>query len=124
MYHKMGLWAIKAKNGRAFPSHEAKPKTLTPAEKPPKYYPFEDIKKPLLNKWKPQPTKLREPSSRHVASDCCSIKSAVIRSMCTGLAFPCELILIEDDDEAVEEEMLMQRSMLMVHTRREILVGH
>ncbi|KAB1222987.1 hypothetical protein CJ030_MR2G020038 [Morella rubra] len=30
--------------------------------------------------------------------------AAVIRSMCTGLAFPCELILTEDDDEAVEEE--------------------
>ncbi|KAB1216641.1 60S ribosomal protein L6-1 [Morella rubra] len=59
IYHKRGLWAIKVKNGGAFPSDEAKPKTPTPAEKPPKYYPSEDIKKPLLNKRKPQPTKLR-----------------------------------------------------------------
>ncbi|KAB1227078.1 60S ribosomal protein L6-1 [Morella rubra] len=59
MYHKRGLWAIKAKKGRAFSSHEAKPKTPTPAKKPSKCYPSEDIKKPLLNKRKPQPTKLR-----------------------------------------------------------------
>ncbi|CAA6670181.1 unnamed protein product [Spirodela intermedia] len=48
MYHKRGIWAIKAKNGGA-----------VPAAKPPKFYPADDIKKPLVNKRKPKPTKLR-----------------------------------------------------------------
>nr|KJB16392.1 hypothetical protein B456_002G228400 [Gossypium raimondii] len=59
MYHKRGLWAIKAKNGGAFPRHDPKPKAPAAAEKPPKFYPAEDVKKPLLNKRKPKPTKLR-----------------------------------------------------------------
>ncbi|XP_038880885.1 60S ribosomal protein L6-1-like [Benincasa hispida] len=59
MYHKRGLWAIKAKNGGVFPRHDAKPKADAPAEKPPKFYPADDVKKPLVNKRKPKPTKLR-----------------------------------------------------------------
>ncbi|KAE8731179.1 60S ribosomal protein L6-3 [Hibiscus syriacus] len=59
MYHKRGLWAIKAKNGGVFPRHDSKPKSPAAAEKPPKFYPAEDIKKPLLNKRKSRPTKLR-----------------------------------------------------------------
>ncbi|KAF2293629.1 hypothetical protein GH714_003519 [Hevea brasiliensis] len=59
MYHKRGLWAIKAKNGGVFPKHDPKPKAAAPAEKPPKFYPADDVKKPLLNKRKPKPTKLR-----------------------------------------------------------------
>ncbi|MBA0550723.1 hypothetical protein Golob_021645 [Gossypium lobatum] len=60
MYHKRGLWAIKAKNGGVFPRHDPKPKApAAAAEKPPKFYPAEDVKKPLLNKRKPKPTKLR-----------------------------------------------------------------
>uniref|UniRef100_A0A2N9HG95 Large ribosomal subunit protein uL6 N-terminal domain-containing protein n=1 Tax=Fagus sylvatica TaxID=28930 RepID=A0A2N9HG95_FAGSY len=59
MYHKRGLWAIKAKNGGVFPRHDAKPKAACPAEKPPKFYPADDVKKPLVNKRKPKPTKLR-----------------------------------------------------------------
>ena len=59
MYHKRGLWAIKAKNGGVFPRHDAKPKADSPAEKPPKFYPADDVKKPLVNKRKPKPTKLR-----------------------------------------------------------------
>lgn len=62
MYHKRGLWAIKAKNGGVFPRHDAKPKDPAPAEKPPKFYPAEDVKKPLVNKRKHKPTKLRSPS--------------------------------------------------------------
>ncbi|MFQ6663894.1 hypothetical protein Gotur_031213, partial [Gossypium turneri] len=58
MYHKRGLWAMKAKNGGAFPRHDPKPKAPAVAEKPPKFYPAEDVKKPLLNKRKPKPTKL------------------------------------------------------------------
>ncbi|XVF31337.1 hypothetical protein REPUB_Repub16aG0137000 [Reevesia pubescens] len=59
MYHKRGLWAIKAKNGGVFPRHDPKPKGPAAAEKPPKFYPADDVKKPLLNNRKPKPTKLR-----------------------------------------------------------------
>ncbi|KAK2637106.1 hypothetical protein Ddye_031898 [Dipteronia dyeriana] len=59
MYHKRGLWAIKAKNGGVFPRHDAKPKVATAAEKAPKFYPADDVKKPLANKRKPKSTKLR-----------------------------------------------------------------
>uniref|UniRef100_A0A7N0UBW4 60S ribosomal protein L6 n=1 Tax=Kalanchoe fedtschenkoi TaxID=63787 RepID=A0A7N0UBW4_KALFE len=59
MYHKRGLWAIKAKNGGVFPRHDPKPKAPEAAEKAAKYYPAEDVKKPLVNKRKPKPTKLR-----------------------------------------------------------------
>ncbi|CAN6703094.1 unnamed protein product [Malus baccata var. baccata] len=58
MYHKRGLWAIKAKNGGVFPCHDKKPAADTPAVKPPKFYPADDVKKPLVNKRKPKPTKL------------------------------------------------------------------
>ncbi|KAK1567339.1 hypothetical protein Q3G72_011054 [Acer saccharum] len=60
MYHKRGLWAIKAKNGGVFPTHDPKPAAAqTPAAKPPKFYPADDVKKPLVNKRNPKPTKLR-----------------------------------------------------------------
>ncbi|KAL8214052.1 hypothetical protein R6Q57_003501 [Mikania cordata] len=59
MYHKRGLWAIKAKNGGVFPKHEKKAVVAAPAEKPPKFYPADDVKKLLVNKRKARPTKLR-----------------------------------------------------------------
>ncbi|XP_009352593.2 60S ribosomal protein L6 [Pyrus x bretschneideri] len=59
MYHKRGLWAIKDKNGGVFPRHDAKPAAEIQPEKPPKFYPADDVKKPLVNKRKPKPTKLR-----------------------------------------------------------------
>jgi len=59
MYHKRGIWAIKAKNGGAFPRHDPKPKPDAPALKPPKFYPADDVRKPLVNKHKPKPAKLR-----------------------------------------------------------------
>ncbi|XP_076918456.1 large ribosomal subunit protein eL6-like [Bidens hawaiensis] len=59
MYHKRGLWAIKAKNGGAFPKHEKQAVAAAPVEKPPKFYPADDVKKPLVNKRKARPTKLR-----------------------------------------------------------------
>ncbi|KAJ9685764.1 hypothetical protein PVL29_017706 [Vitis rotundifolia] len=59
MYHKRGLWAIKAKNGGVFPRHDAKPKAPAPAEKSPKFYPADDVKKPLVNRHKSKLTKLR-----------------------------------------------------------------
>ncbi|XP_061372603.1 large ribosomal subunit protein eL6z-like [Gastrolobium bilobum] len=59
MYHKRGIWAIKAKNGGVFPRHDPNPKPQAPPEKPSKFYPADDVKKPLVNKHKPKPTKLR-----------------------------------------------------------------
>ncbi|KAL4606956.1 hypothetical protein ACB092_09G140800 [Castanea dentata] len=60
MYHKRGIWAIKAKNGGVFPRHDAKPASpMAELLKPPKFYPADDVKKPLINKRKPKPTKLR-----------------------------------------------------------------
>ncbi|XP_076943638.1 large ribosomal subunit protein eL6-like [Bidens hawaiensis] len=59
MYHKRGLWAIKAKNGGAFPKHEKQAVAAAPTEKPPKFYPADDVKKPLVYKRKPRSTKLR-----------------------------------------------------------------
>ena len=59
MYHKRGLWAIKAKNGGVFPRHDVKLKADAPAEKSPKFYPADDVKKPLVNKRKARLTKLR-----------------------------------------------------------------
>ncbi|KAF8403873.1 hypothetical protein HHK36_011979 [Tetracentron sinense] len=47
MYHKRGLWAIKAKNGGVFPQHDPKLEASKPAEKPPKFYPADDVKKPF-----------------------------------------------------------------------------
>ncbi|XP_072962650.1 large ribosomal subunit protein eL6-like [Typha angustifolia] len=60
MYHKRGIWAIKAKHGGVFPRHE--PKTAPPKaeEKPPKFYPADDVRTPFPNRHKPKPTKLRE----------------------------------------------------------------
>lgn len=62
MYHKRGLWAVKAKNGGTFPRHEKKtveePKSAA-AEKSAKFYPADDVKKPLAYRRKAKPTKLR-----------------------------------------------------------------
>ncbi|KAI3956158.1 hypothetical protein MKW92_021567 [Papaver armeniacum] len=44
MYHKRGLWAIKAKNGGVFPKHDAKPAAAAVAVKAPKFYPADDVK--------------------------------------------------------------------------------
>ncbi|KAI4312745.1 hypothetical protein MLD38_037542 [Melastoma candidum] len=57
MYHRRGLWAIKSKNGGVLPRHNPKPKPVAAAEKPPKDYPADDIKKPLVNKHKPRLTR-------------------------------------------------------------------
>lgn len=59
MYHKRGLWAIKAKHGGKFPQHEKATASPAAAEKAPKFYPADDVKKPLSNTRKPKPTKLR-----------------------------------------------------------------
>ncbi|KAK9699526.1 hypothetical protein RND81_08G179200 [Saponaria officinalis] len=59
MYHKRGIWAIKAKNGGVLPVHPPKSAAVSAPVKSPKFYPADDVKKPLVNKHKPKPTKLR-----------------------------------------------------------------
>eukprot|EP00252_Welwitschia_mirabilis_P010487 TRINITY_DN2377_c0_g3_i2.p1 TRINITY_DN2377_c0_g3~~TRINITY_DN2377_c0_g3_i2.p1 ORF type:complete len:234 (+),score=44.78 TRINITY_DN2377_c0_g3_i2:199-900(+) len=59
MYHKRGLWAIKARNGGKFPVHPKAPKEPKPELKPSKWYPAEDEKTPIRNRRKPKPTRLR-----------------------------------------------------------------
>ncbi|KAJ4802225.1 60S ribosomal protein L6 [Rhynchospora pubera] len=62
MYHKRGLWAIKAKHGGKFPAHEAKPAAqpdVAAPEKAPKFYPADDVKKTRAKPKKNNPTKLR-----------------------------------------------------------------
>ncbi|GAA0155108.1 ribosomal protein [Lithospermum erythrorhizon] len=59
MYHKRGLWAIKAKNGGAFPTHTKSTTTSAVSAEKVKFYPADDVKKPLANRRKERPTKLR-----------------------------------------------------------------
>ncbi|KAL6568976.1 60S ribosomal protein L6 [Orobanche gracilis] len=55
------MWIIKEKHGGKFRIHEkAVAAAAAPViQKPPKFYPADEIKKPLSNKRKPRPTKLR-----------------------------------------------------------------
>ena len=46
-YHKRGLWAIKAKNGGSFPTHEKVAAAAPAAVRAPKFYPADDVPKPL-----------------------------------------------------------------------------
>ncbi|CAN6439564.1 unnamed protein product [Victoria cruziana] len=61
VYHKRGLWAIKAKHGGAFPTHKPvqPPAEAKAAEKPPKYYPADDVPTPIPRNRKPKTAKLR-----------------------------------------------------------------
>jgi large subunit ribosomal protein L6e len=58
-YHKRGLWAIKAKNGGTFPTHAKGAVAEAPAVRAPKFYPADDVKKPLHKIKVVNPPKLR-----------------------------------------------------------------
>ncbi|CAM6112899.1 unnamed protein product [Calypogeia fissa] len=47
VYHKRGLWAIKAKHGGSFPTHENAAAPEAKEVRAPKFYPADDVKKPL-----------------------------------------------------------------------------
>jgi large subunit ribosomal protein L6e len=72
MYHRRGLWAIKAKNGGKLPTHEPKPAAAQPEsaapEKVPKFYPADDVKKTRAKPKKTNPTKLRSGSCIHLSN--------------------------------------------------------
>ncbi|GFR46987.1 hypothetical protein Agub_g8641 [Astrephomene gubernaculifera] len=58
-YKRKGLWAIKKKNGGKFPTH-AKKAAPAPAEgKAPRFYPADDVPKPLAHRAVNKPTQLR-----------------------------------------------------------------
>ena len=59
VYHKCGLWAIKAKNSGSFPSDQKQASETLVSKRPPKFYPADDVPKPLRNKRVLKPTKLR-----------------------------------------------------------------
>jgi large subunit ribosomal protein L6e len=59
VYHKKGLWAIKQKNGGKLPTHSKPAKAAPSAKKAPKFYPPEDVPKPLHKNVIRKPTKLR-----------------------------------------------------------------
>ncbi|CAL5222236.1 g4570 [Coccomyxa viridis] len=58
-YKRRGLWAIKKKNGGKFPVHEKKEKAAEPESKGPRFYPADDVKKPLRRRGAPKAAKLR-----------------------------------------------------------------
>mmetsp|Transcript_13538 Transcript_13538/g.28845 ORF Transcript_13538/g.28845 Transcript_13538/m.28845 type:complete len:224 (-) Transcript_13538:174-845(-) len=59
-YHRRGLWAIKKKNGGKFPVHPKKSAAAPAAAKTSKFYPADDIPKPLAkNSVTTKPAKLR-----------------------------------------------------------------
>eukprot|EP00897_Mesotaenium_endlicherianum_P001261 jgi/Mesen1/1162/ME000124S00194 len=58
-YHRRGLWAIKAKNGGKFPTHTKQTKPEEKKEKEPRFYPADDVPKPLKKRILKKPAKLR-----------------------------------------------------------------
>lgn len=62
-YHKRGLWAIKAKNGGTFPTHQKAAVAEAPAARAPKFYPADDVAKPLHKNKVIHAPKLRYDSS-------------------------------------------------------------
>ncbi|KAH7291630.1 hypothetical protein KP509_29G025100 [Ceratopteris richardii] len=59
VYHKRGLWAIKAKNGGASPTQPKKEAAAVAEVKAHRFYPADDTPKPLCNKHVIRKTKLR-----------------------------------------------------------------
>jgi large subunit ribosomal protein L6e len=84
-YHKRGLWAIKAKNGGSFPTHQKAAVAAAPAVKAPKFYPADDVPKPLhKNKV------INAPKLRYDPSPClpfCGSSSSLADFRVQGLGF-------------------------------------
>jgi large subunit ribosomal protein L6e len=59
MYHKRGLWAIKDKNGGSFPTHEKTVAAEVAPVRAPKFYPADDVPKPLHKNKVINPPKIR-----------------------------------------------------------------
>jgi large subunit ribosomal protein L6e len=58
-YKRRGLWAIKKKHGGKFPTAPKAAKAEAPAAKAPRFYPADDVAKPLTHRAVHRPTKLR-----------------------------------------------------------------
>lgn len=59
MHRRKGLFALKKKNGGKFPTHAKKAVAAAAAAKAPRFYPADDVAKPLAVKSVHKPTKLR-----------------------------------------------------------------
>lgn len=59
MHPCAGLFALKKKNGGKFPVHKKVEKKAAPATRAPRFYPAEDVPKPLAHNAVHKPTKLR-----------------------------------------------------------------
>ncbi|KAL0030372.1 hypothetical protein WJX77_012601 [Trebouxia sp. C0004] len=59
-YKRRGIHFLKKKNNGEFPKHEKKQKTEEAPSKAPKFYPADDVKKPLKRKAVKKPTKQQE----------------------------------------------------------------
>eukprot|EP00877_Chromochloris_zofingiensis_P006612 jgi/Chrzof1/2203/Cz11g06080.t1 len=58
-YKRRGLWAIKKKNGGNFPTTPKKEQAAPEQAKAPRFYPADDVSKPLSHRVVRKPTKLR-----------------------------------------------------------------
>lgn len=58
-YKRRGLFALKKKNGGKFPTHAKKAAPAAVATKAPRFYPADDVPKPLCKKSVHKPQKLR-----------------------------------------------------------------
>ncbi|GFH17624.1 component of cytosolic 80S ribosome and 60S large subunit, partial [Haematococcus lacustris] len=58
-YKRRAVWAVKKKNGGQFPVHSKAEAKAAPAVRAPRFYPADDVPKPLSHKAVHKPTKLR-----------------------------------------------------------------
>ncbi|KAL6758754.1 ribosomal protein L6 component of cytosolic 80S ribosome and 60S large subunit [Haematococcus lacustris] len=58
-YKRRAVWAVKKKNGGQFPVHSKAEAEAAPAVRAPRFYPADDVPKPLSHKAVHKPTKLR-----------------------------------------------------------------
>lgn len=79
-YHRRGLWAIKKKHGGKFPTHEKTVKKAEAAKKEPRFYPAEDVKKPLASRKIKNQTKLRCGHNMQILTKICLFSKRVLGS--------------------------------------------
>lgn len=88
-----GLFALKKKNGGKFPVHQKAEKKAAPATRPPRFYPAEDVAKPLAHNAVHKPTKLRASISAGTVLIVLSGRFKGKRVVCLG-QLPSGLLLV------------------------------
>lgn len=92
-YKRRGLFALKKKNGGKFPVHQKAEKKAAPATRPPRFYPAEDVAKPLAHNAVHKPTKLRASISAGTVLIVLSGRFKGKRVVCLG-QLPSGLLLV------------------------------